>query len=214
METSDQLTKLKGLTSLPEDSHAKISALPDSGGESTESEADYGQSLPESLGEFDPATYSLRTSQGCLLTNQCEEFLATFPRSGTMRNGKVFQRPPLVPLTYATGFGYLPTPDKSTGLFSAKMGGRMIRGNAQTCFQKEMFGQRPSGAKIGSSLVWCPEYIRESLRTGGSVNPSWLAVLMGFPEDWWTLPTECSETQLCPKLPNGSGGESSKPTQG
>ena len=199
------------LTLSREDSPAKTCPWPGKERESTENEVDCGQILPDLLGRFDHGSYSLKTSQVCLLTNQCDEFLGTFSRSGLMRNGKVYQRPPLVPLTYATGFGYLPTPDKSTGLFSAKMGGRMIRGNAQTCFQKEMFGERPSRAKIGSSLAWCPEYIRESLRTGGSVNPSWLAVLMGFPEDWWTVPTEDLETPSSRRSQNGSAGGSSKP---
>jgi hypothetical protein len=121
-----------------------------------------------------------------------------------MLNGRVFQRPPLVPLTYATGFGYLPTPDKSIG---ALRGGDMMRADAQTCFAKEFYGERPSGAKIGSSLRWCPEFIREALRTGGYVNPSWLAVLMGFPEDWWIVPMEHLETQSYPKSPNGSDAE-------
>lgn len=45
------------------------------------------------LGTFDPGSYSLRTSQGCLLTGRCAEFSETFPRSGSMRNGRVYARP-------------------------------------------------------------------------------------------------------------------------
>jgi hypothetical protein len=90
-------------------------------------------------------------------------------------------------------------------------GGITIMADAKTCYRKEMGETRPSGAKIGSSLRWCPEYIREALRTGGFVNPSWLAVLMGFPEDWWTLPTEHSETLLSRKSRSGSRKESKQP---
>ena len=63
-------------------------------------------------------------------------------------------------------------------------GGITIYADATSCFRKEMGETRPSGAKIGSSLRWCPEYIREALRTGGLINPVWLEVLMGFPENW------------------------------
>jgi hypothetical protein len=49
---------------------------------------------------------------------------------------------------------------------------------------KEMTGRRKSGATIGSSLRWCPELMREALRTGGLINPEWIEVLMGFPIKW------------------------------
>jgi len=191
ISVNSQGTNLSVLTSSREDSHAKTSVALENEQGSTANDQDYGLNTQGYLGSFDPNSYSLKMSQVCLLTNQCDEYLETFSRSGSMRNGKVYQRLPLVPLTYGTGFGYLPTPDKSIG---SLRGGDMMRADAQTCFQKEMVGVRKSGAKIGSSLRWCPEFIREALRTGGYVNPSWLAVLMGFPENWWMPPTEPSET--------------------
>lgn len=108
-------------------------------------------------------------------------YLGTYPRSGTTRSGNLFQRPPLVPHTFAIGFGYLPTPDRSMGDLR---GGLKHEHDALTCFRKETTGLRPSGAKIGSSLRWCPEYIREWLRTGGGLNPEWIEVLMGFRRKW------------------------------
>jgi len=63
-----------------------------------------------------------------------------------------------------------------------------------SCFRKEMTGKRPSGANIGSSLRWCPEYVREWLRTGGLINPVWLELLMGFPENWSMPEQDLSET--------------------
>lgn len=38
------------------------------------------------------------------------EFSETWPLSGTMRSGNVFQRPPLAPRTFGTGFSLWPTP--------------------------------------------------------------------------------------------------------
>jgi hypothetical protein len=103
----------------------------------------------------------------------------------------------------ATGFGYLPTPDRSMG----ELHGGLSRGNdATTCFRKEQTGQRPSGAKIGSSLRWCPEFIREWLRTGGELNPVWIERLMGFPDNWTVA---ClSETPLSRKSRKSSGEQS------
>lgn len=194
METSEKLKAANLNQSIlsAADSHVRTSPALESSEESpTEQGVDSGLNSLGLLGYFDLDSYSLKTSQVSLLTNQCDEYLETFPRSGSMRNGKVFQRPPLVPLTFGTGFGYLPTPDKSLGMLR---GGISIGADAMTSFRKEMGETRPSGAKIGSSLRWCPEYIREALRTGGLVNPAWLEVLMGFPENWWTPPTEPSET--------------------
>ena len=67
------------------------------------------------------------------------------------------------------------------------------------CQDVSIAGLKRGIAKIGSSLRWCPEYIREALRTGGFVNPGWIEVLMGFPEKWLTWLTQPSETPLCPK---------------
>ncbi len=196
MEISEPLQGQSESIYSQEDFPVKTSLALDESGESTLNDLACGLNSLGLLGNFDPDSYSLRTSQVCLITNLCDEFLETFPRAGTMLNGKVFQRPPLVPLTFATGFGYLPTPDKSTGVMR---GGIAIRANAQTSFRKEIGETRPSGAKIGSSLNWCPEYIREALRTGGFVNPVWLEVLMGFPEQWSMLEMVPSETPSSPK---------------
>lgn len=207
METSknSQDQNLSELTSSQADSPARTSALQDFDAESSqETEADCGLSSRGLLGCFDPDSFSLRTSQVSLLTNQCDEFWETFPPSGTMRNGTVYQRPPLVHPISETGFGYLPTPTKSMG---AMRGGLTLNADATTCYRKEMTGTRPSGAKIGSSLRWCPEYIREALRTGGLVNPEWIGVLMGFPKNWLMLTMELMETPSSPKSPNGSVGE-------
>jgi len=114
---------------------------------------------------------------------QWDEFSETWPRSGMTRNGIAYPRRPLVPRISGTGFGYLPTPDASLGAFETT--GKM---DVTSCYRKEAeFGLRPSGAKIGSSLRWCPELINEKLRTGGELNPEWLEVLQGFPVTWTAL---------------------------
>jgi hypothetical protein len=143
-------------------------------------EAAYGENNSGALTFYDRQSQQWKTSQLCL-NGTLAEFSEAWPRSGTMRNGTVYQRPPLVPRISATGYGYLPTPDKSMGVMR---GGITLMADAKTCYRKLNGEKRPSGATIGSSLRWCPEYIREALRTGGFVNPVWLEALMGFPENW------------------------------
>lgn len=72
-----------------------------------------GQSAPVLLGRFDPITQSLKTSQHSLLENQgngLSEFYGTYPRSGMMRSGTVYQLPNLARTITEIGSGLLPTP--------------------------------------------------------------------------------------------------------
>jgi hypothetical protein len=77
----------------------------------------FGGSLLGSLGNFDPDTSSLKTSQLSLFGDSTG-CLQTLPRAGSMRNGTIYQRQPLAPLTGGTGSGLWPTPagmDAATG---------------------------------------------------------------------------------------------------
>lgn len=94
-----------------EDSRVRTSRLLENAPASTGSDQGSGANSPGSLGRFDQTGYSLRTSQVSLITNQPEEFLETFPDSGSMRNGVVSQRQPLGPAIGASGGSAWPTPD-------------------------------------------------------------------------------------------------------
>ena len=100
--------------SLPEDSPAKISQSQANKQASTKAHAqDSGQSAPVFLGSFDPVTQSLKTSQHSLVEsegNGLSEFSGTYPRSGMMRSGTVYQLPNLARTITEIGSGLLPTP--------------------------------------------------------------------------------------------------------
>jgi hypothetical protein len=68
-----------------------------------------GGSTRESFASYDPATCSWRTSQ-LSLDGGSEQFSETFPRAGTMRNGRCSRRRTWVPRTYGRGSFSLPTP--------------------------------------------------------------------------------------------------------
>jgi len=88
------------LSLLPEDSHVRMSAPLDKKRESrTATGQDSGRSFTESFANYDPDTSSWRTSQACLLGGWAE-YLATFPPSGTMRNGRCYRRQTLAHRTY------------------------------------------------------------------------------------------------------------------
>ena len=114
----------------------------------------YGQSAPVCLGSFDLNTPSLKTSQTCLMESGelgLSEFSGTFPRSGMMRNGTVYQLPNLARTTTEIGSGLWPTPTAH----NAKEG----------AYPAEYTRKTPT----------------LSAQAGGKLNPAWVEWLMGFP---------------------------------
>jgi hypothetical protein len=149
-QTSDQLM----LFAEASRNCAKISALPGKVSALQASAADYGESTPELLAKYDPATSLWKTSQLCL-DGGLQTFSETWPRSGMMRNGIAYRLAPLVRLTGETASGLWPTPhsNMSTGAGTQGRNGGM---NLQTAI-------------------------------GGSLNPTWVEWLMGYPIGWTAL---------------------------
>ena len=193
-QQSDWLqTELESM-SLQAASPAKTSQSQEIGQEyRTEPEAAYGQSAPVLLGSFDPNTPSLKTSQTCLMENGglgLSEFSGTFPRSGMMRSGTVYQLPNLARTITEIGSGYWPTPTVAT--IHASM--EAHRKEADRLHPK---GQNTLGAEVASRMWPTPtahnakegafpsEYNRNtptlSAQAGGKLNPAWVEWLMGFP---------------------------------
>ncbi len=90
-------------------SPARTSVLPGPAPVLPASVRDSGGSYFEPFAWYDRATQSWRTWQRCLVEGW-GLFSETWPRSGMMRSGIAFRRPPLVPLTDATESGSWPTP--------------------------------------------------------------------------------------------------------
>ena len=125
-----------------------------------------GQNAPVYLGTFDPDMPSLKTSQTCLLETGeigLSEFYGTFPRSGTMRSGTVYQLPQLAPTTTEIGSGLWPTPNAADN-------------RDRGCMKDEAIKRRIRiGKQVGLSTV-----VKET-RQSGTLNPTWVEWLMGFP---------------------------------
>ncbi len=98
------------LTFLQEDSPAKTSATPEPVQELKKGlDQVFGLNTSVPFAHFDQKLYLWKTYQHSLVGDSTL-FLATWPRSGTMRNGIAYPRVPLARLTEETESGLLPTP--------------------------------------------------------------------------------------------------------
>jgi hypothetical protein len=176
-----------------------------------------GPSMPESFASYDPATSLWRTSQ-LSLVGDLEPFLETWPRAGMTRNGIAFPLLPLAPLTAATGSSSWPTPTvrdhKDTGPntdYAKVAAKRKLAGAVAMRWPTP----RATGGLCGGSghlemmrgleelgVVTNDEVRSMTPGHGGSLNPTWVEWLMGFPLGW----TDCepSETPSSPRSPSSS----------
>lgn len=129
-------------------------ALPDS-------EVDFGGSTPVLYTKSDLSSSLLKTVQTSLEKDSKRSYL-TFPKSGMMRNGNVYQRKHLDTLTKGLGYSLLPTPqasdnrDRGTYLKTAAITRRV---------------------EIGKQIML-------SMLFNGKPCPHCVTQIMGFPNGW------------------------------
>ena len=207
-QQTDWLQTELELMSSQGDSPAKTSASQETEQEyKTERAVACGQSAPVLLGSLDPNTPSLKTSQTCLMENGeigLSEFSGTFPRSGMMRNGTVYQLPNLARTITEIGSGLLPTPTVATIHASmeahCKEAGR-LHPKGQNTLGAEVASRMwptPNASTGGTMSNWKPVRpsgqpaqltLQQSVRISqeqqgkpfGGLNPTWVEWLMGFP---------------------------------
>lgn len=109
-------------------SHAKTSASPiTTEPDSTESEAGCSSTSCESFAFYDRASLSWKTYQTCLFGGWVE-FSESWPRAGTMRNGKCSERISLDHRSIANASGYWHTPTTRDAKGQSGRGNRIKRG--------------------------------------------------------------------------------------
>ena len=200
MSESWQLPMFTGSMSFAADSHVRTSLLPAVGQGSTGKGLDYGQSTPVLLAKYDPATSSWRTSQHCL-EGGLEEFLETWPRSGSMLNGIAYRLPPLAPRKDETDSGLWPTPD--TRGFVNEGSVAMLAKKCRTWQEYSAMAYRCAEGK--KKKYWKGEITDSPII--GRLNPAWVEWLMGYPEGH----SDCTdwETRSSRKSPNSLAAQSS-----
>ena len=146
------------------------------------------------LAKFDPNTSSLKTAQ-CSLLEEEPELLQTLPRSGMTRSGMLWERQTLVLRTSETESGSWPTPMSSE--YKANKNYRPGRQNGLT--QAVMKWPTPTAHNAKETNA-PSEHSRNTptlaAQAGGTLNPTWVEWLMGWPLEWTDLkPLETDKFQ-------------------
>ena len=167
---------LDNSTLSPLDFHAKTSALPEIRKDWTAIVQDSSMKSSESFASADPVTSSWKTSQPCLLPTTGEiwqQYSGSFPKSGTMRNGKLYRLNSLDQTIAGSDYGLLPTPTASDNrsrspknIHQYKTGGFYL----QTTKGK-------SCARLSQALAHLG---REDL----TLSPTFREWMMGYPRGW------------------------------
>lgn len=187
-QSSLQQMELK-LTQSAEDSPVKTLARRDLGRASMASAPGFGESLPVLLASFDHQSCLWRTYQQSFLT-EWVEFSETFPRSGMMRNGKLYELPTLAHGTIEPECGWLPTPtvhgnNNRKGL-TKKSGDGLATAVKRQMFPTPTANEDAAGTPNGKmqSMLGNDTRIRGETPEEwacGTLSPMWVEWLMGFP---------------------------------
>jgi len=155
------------------------------------SDLDCGPSSRESLAKYNPATYSWKTAQ-CSLLGGLMSYSETFPRWGTMRDGELYPLPTLVRRTYGNEYGFfVGTPTASMSHRSEKFIRKMLQPQE---FVKKFpkSGMWPTPTTHNAKECNAPAEATRNTPTlvnvaGGTLNPTWVEWLMGWPLGWTDL---------------------------
>jgi hypothetical protein len=115
-----------------------------------------------------------------------------------MRNGTAYLLPPLVPLTGATGFGSspthsIPTPTAQDHIERRSTSTETLNYATNKSVSLDRFAKMwPTPvARMWKDNASPAEYRRNEIplaaQVGGSLNPTWVEWLMGFPLGWTAL---------------------------
>jgi hypothetical protein len=136
--------------------HAKISLPQEKAQELMESGQECGNKWQELFAKYSQNMFMWKTPQ-CLLGEDSEQFLGTWPRWGSMRNGECFQQPKLGQSTEGKESGLWPTPTTPSG-----------------------------GGNCGGSGAY-KNALKNGTHIPHSINPNLYEWLMGWPQGWTDL---------------------------
>jgi hypothetical protein len=172
----------------------------------TENDQDSGEKWRGWLAKFDPDTFTLRTAQ-CSLLEEEPESLQTLPRSGMTRSGMLWARQTLVHRTSETESGLWRTPQAQEGMRGAYQSREAMDAYIKKGHQISLSNQVkhphlwPTPTAHNAKETNAPSEQNRNTPTlaaqaGGSLNPTWVEWLMGWPLGWTDLkPLETDKFQ-------------------
>lgn len=163
-------------------SPASHSALPESSEQATTRAMD-GQPLPASFARYDRATCTWRTCQASFLESMgtTDEYSESWPRSGMMLDGVCYPLQRLGRRTNETGYGYMATPTSTANQLSPSM--RKHPG----CVAWLPTPTAHNAKETAAPSEWKRNTPTLATRAGGTLNPTWVEWLMGWPLGWTDL---------------------------
>jgi len=154
--------------------HAKTYLPQEKERELTESGQECGKKWQELLAKYDPNMFMWKTPQ-CLLGEESEQFLGTWPRWGSMRNGECYPQPKLAQNIEGKESGLWPTPTTPSG-----------------------------GGNCGGSGAY-KNALKNGTHIPHSINPNLYEWLMGWPQGWTDLkPLEMDKCHFVQQTPGKS----------
>ena len=173
--TSTVLTEDRGeavLTSYLAAFPARTLASPEKAKALPANDPAYGDTWRASFAKYDPHTHLLKTAQ-CSLFEDSTQYCATLPRWGSMQNGVCWEQTPLAPHTSETEYGcLLPTPNARDWKDTPGM---------------SLTGINPDGSQRNRTDQLARAVYAEQPTSNGSLNPTWVEWLMGWPLGWTDL---------------------------
>jgi hypothetical protein len=180
-----------------------------------------GPSTPVSFASYGRDGSWLKTSQGysqVTLDGSLAPFSETWPRAGMTRNGIAYLRPPSAPLTDGTEYGSWPTPtarDHKDGTAQSCANvpangllGRVVHQQWPTPQARDSHNRAGQAHRYLVEKRWNLQDCLASRAEGGSLNPTWVEWLMGYPLGWTVC--EAWATRSSRRSRNGSRVASSK----
>ncbi len=181
-----------------EDSPARISVLQDLEKAWAASEVDFSSRLSDLQKKLERRLCSSKTSPQLELED-FEKSSEHLPKSGMTVGGRVYLPQALEPLTKEKDGSYWPTPTAQT--YGSNKGGAAGRTgkerlSLETMARKNLW-PTPTASDYrkrgpSSKQQGLPETVMKHHPNGGQLNPRWVELLMGYPENWTEIYMEFS----------------------
>jgi hypothetical protein len=186
--------------------HVKTSVPQEKATDLTDRDQECGDTWRGWLAKYDPVTSSWKTAQ-CSLLGEESELLETLPRWGMTVDGLLWELPMLERRISGTGFGCVP--NGQTFFHTPNTNGLDGGSNSRRALQKRQWSTPTAhNAKEGG---FPSEHNRNtptlSAQAGGSLNPTWVEWLMGWPLGWTDLKPLATDKSPSAPQPHGECSE-------